>query len=231
MDYYSDPQDFQKRSSFKPIFWIAPLIVSFLIILVLVIVKSVRKSGGLSWGGVVGWSFFALVVCWGLSVMIYLLTSIKESKSSEREFNSPKRCDELLREYIVSDTGYVLDGFDKTAESVVGSKWSGEGDVGEQERVYFHLYRARIGAIHRYLLAVINMDKKKEDWYIFKQSPSNFQNISKEVDDLSDQLCTRRKKMVTRERVYRDEVSGREETTREESPLDQSENGVDYDEE
>ena len=230
MDYYSDQKDFQKRESFRPIFWIAPLILSFLIILTLVIVKSVRKSGGLSWGGVVGWSFFALVVCWGISVMIYLLSSIKESKSAEREFNSPQQCDELLRDAIIKDTGYVLDGFDKTAESVFGSKWAGEGDVSEQERVYFHLYRARIGAVHRYLLACINMDKKKSDWYTFKQSPTNFPNLAKEIDDISDSMCTRRKKMVTRERIYRDDVSGREETTREESPLDQSENGVDYDE-
>lgn len=230
MDYLSDDKDLRKRAPFRPIFWILPLIFSSLIILTLIIVRAVRGVAGGSWGKVFGWSFFALCVCWGLSIMVYLLTSISDLKSRDREFNSPKRCDELLRGYIVSDTGYVLDDFSRTAESIVGSKWAGEGDRAEQEHVYFQLYRARIGALNRYLLAVINRDKSKEDSYIFKQSPSNFQNISKEIDDLADQLCTRRKKMMTRERVYRDDVSGRSETVKEESPLDQSENGVDDDE-
>jgi hypothetical protein len=229
MDYLSDDKDFRKRAPFRPIFWILPLIFSSLIILTLIIVRAVRGSAGGSWGRVFWWSFFAEFVCWGLSIMVYLLSSISDLKSSDREFNSPKRCDELLRGYIVSDTGYVLDDFSKTAESIVGSKWAGKGDVKEQEHVYFHLYRARIGALNRYLLAVINMDKVKEDSYIFKQSPSNFQNITKEIDDLSDQLCINRKQTVTRERVYRDEISGRSETVKEESPLDQSENGVDED--
>ena len=227
VDYVTDVQDFKKRDRMRPIFWILPLILSSLIVLILIIIC---LCGFSSWGAVIGWSIFAECFCWGISMLIYGLTSMKELKSKEREFNSPQRCDELLREFIVRDTGYVLDDFSKTAESIVGSRWAGEGEASEQEQVYFHLYRARVGALYRYLLAVINRDKSKQDSYIFKQSPSNFQNVGKEIDELSDQLCSRRKKMVTRERTYRDEVAGREETVREESPLDQSESGVDVDE-
>lgn len=228
VDYTTDPKDLRQREPFRPVFWVLPLIFSALIILILVVVRLVRGHG--SWGAVVGWSFFGVFVCWGVSILIYLLTSMKELKSKEREFNSPKRCDELLRQYLLDDTGYVVDDFSKTAESIYGSRWAGEGDSSEQERVYFHLYRFRVGALYRYLLAVINMDKSKQDWYIYKQSPSNFANIGKEVDDLADQLCSRRKKMVTRRQTFKDNVSGREEVTEEESPLDMTENGVDDDE-
>lgn len=228
MDYVTDPQDLRKREPFRPIFWILPLITSALVILILVVVRAVRGTG--SWGAVLGWSLFAIFICWGVSILIYLLTSMKDLKAKAREFNSPKRCDELLRQYLVDDTGYVVDDFSKTAESIYGSRWAGEGDSSEQERVYFHLYRFRVGALYRYLLAVINMDKSKQDWYIYKQSPSNFQNLAKEVDELSEQLCSRRRKMVTRRQTFKDNISGREEVTEEESPLDQTESGVDEDE-
>jgi hypothetical protein len=224
VDYVTDVKDLRKRKPFSPIFWILPLIFSALVILILVVVQSVAKHG--TWGSVFWWSFFALFVCWGVSILIYLLTSIQDLKSKEREFNSPQRCDELLRDYLLKDTGYVVDDFSRTAESVYGSRWAGEGDVAEQERVYFHLYRFRVGALSRYLLAVINMDKSKSDSYIFKQSPSNFQNIGREVDDLADQLCSRRKRMVTRRQTFKDNVSGREEVTEEESPLDATEDGL-----
>jgi hypothetical protein len=229
MDYISNVEDLRTREKMRPIFWILPLILSSLVVLLLIIIRSVKGKAGITWGGVVLWCLFCEVVVWGLSMMIYGLTSLKEAKSNEREFNSPQRCDELLRDYIMKDTGFVLEDFSKTAESVYGSRWAGEGTVGEQERIYFHLYRIRVGALFRYLLCVINMDKSKDDSYIIHQSPSNFPNISKEVDDMSDQLCSRRKKMMVRERTYRDEVSGREEVTHEESPLDATENGVEED--
>jgi hypothetical protein len=230
VDYITDEKDTRTREKMRPIFWILPLILSSLVVLLLIIIRAVKGKAGISWGGIVLWCLFTEVVVWGISMMIYGLTSMKEVKSKEREFNSPQRCDELLREYIMKDTGFVLEDFSKTAESVYGSRWAGEGTASEQERIYFHLYRIRVNALFRYLLCVINMDKSKADSYIIHQSPSNFTNINKEVDEMSDQLCSRRKKMITRERVYRDEVAGRSETVKEESPLDSSENEDDVDE-
>lgn len=230
MNYTDDEKDFQKRERMRPIFWLLPLILSSLVVLLLIVIRLVKGSSGLSWTGVVLWCLFFELLFWGLSMLIYSLTSMKELKSKDRVFNSPQRCDELLRDYLLKDTGYVVDDFSKTAESIYGSRWAGEGDSSEQERLYFHLYRLNIGSIKRYLLCVINMDSSKSDSYIIHQSPMNFQNLSKEVDDMCDQLCSKRKRMVVRERTYRDDVSGREEVTREESPLDVSESGVDVDE-
>jgi hypothetical protein len=230
MDYVSDAEELKSREKMRPVFWILPLILSSVVVITLLVVKAVKGKSGIGWGGIILWCLFTEVVVWGLSMMIYLLTSIKEIKAKDREFNSPQRCDELLRDFLLKDTGYVVDDFSKTAESIYGSRWAGEGDAKEQERIYFHLYRLRVGALYRYLLCVINMDKSKADWYSIRQSPSNFQDLNKIVDEMSDQMCNRRKKMMTRERTYRDDVAGREETVREESPMDSSENGVDYDE-
>lgn len=225
VNYIEDTEQLKSREKMRPVFWIAPLILSSIIVIILLVVRAVKGKGGITWGGIVLWCLFTEIVVWGISMMIYGLTSLKEVKSKDREFNSPQRCDELLREYLLKDTGYVVDDFTKSAESEYGSLWAGEGDSGEQERVYFHLYRLRVGALYRYLLAVQNMDKSKEDWYRIKSSPSNFQDLGKEIDSLADSMCTRRKKMVTRERTYRDEISGREEIVKEESPLEQSESG------
>jgi hypothetical protein len=224
-NYTDDLEQLKSREKMRPVFWILPLILSSIIVIILLVVRAVKGQGGITWGGIVLWCLFTEIVVWGISMMIYGLTSLKETKSKEREFNSPQKCDELLRDYLLKDTGYVVDDFSKTAESVYGSRWAGDGDSSEQERIYFHLYRLRVGALYRYLLCVINMDTSKSDWYSIRQSPSNFQDLPKLVDEMSDQMCTRRKKMMTRERTYRDEVSGREETTREESPMDSSENG------
>jgi hypothetical protein len=219
--------DSRKRVAMKPVFLIVPSILSGVFFLLFLVLKLVEKvpNGFMRWGWVFGLFFIFGLVCFGISVAIYLLVSMKDSSSGERRFNSRERCDVLIRQEIRRRTGYNLSDFSETGDSTEGVIWAGVGSEKDKDKIYFHLYRIQKGALKRYFLGVQNLQVGREDDLILVQSPLNFSDLDKLILDSANKLCRNPVKVVTKESVFKDEVSGRSRVDKEESPLDKPENG------
>lgn len=213
-----------KREAMRPAYLWVPSILSFVVIVLLLILKVVGVVGA-GWGWVVLWWVVVLIVSFGVSIAIWLLVSMKDVGPSERAYNLRGQCDHLLRQEIRRRTGYNLSDFTETGDSVEGIGWFGAGQSEkDQDKIYYHLYRIKRGQFNRYLLGVMNSEKGKEDMVIIKQSPMNFNDVDRLIEETCNRLCRNPVRRVTREKIYSDEVSGRSRIEREESPLDQPEN-------
>jgi uncharacterized integral membrane protein len=224
---YADPQDTTTRVKMKPIFIILPSVVSFIIILTVFILKLTEKTenGFTSWAWVFGIIFLTLIITFGISIAVHLFTSLRDKKPEGRKFNSRERCDVLIRNEIRTRTGYNLSDFSETGDSIEGVGWYGMGkEKDDQDLIYYHLYRILKGTRKRYLLGVMNTEIGKEDHLIITQSPMNFNDLQKLINETCNRLCRNPERVVRQERVYKDEVSGRSETEVTESPLDSPEN-------
>jgi large-conductance mechanosensitive channel len=231
MDYLNE-EETTVRQGMKPIFIWIPAIVSGLMFIIIMILKLAEKTnnGFTTWGWVIAIIIITLIVTFGISIAVYLFTSLKDKKPEERKYNSREKCDILLRKEIRRRTNYNLSDFSETGESIEGVGWYGIGQgEKDQDLIYYHLYRIQKGTRKRYLLGVMDTEVGKEDHVIITQSPMNFQDLRKLIRETCNGLCRNPERMMKQERIYRDEISGRSEVETTESPFDMPEN-QDYEE-
>jgi hypothetical protein len=216
-----------ERERIKPIYLWIPAIVTFLVVIITAILKFAEKTPGgfTTWGWIIAIWFLTLLITFGASMAAYLLLSIKNKKPAERAFNRREFCDNTLRSEIRKRTGYNLEDFTETGDSIEGVGWFGAGSKkDDQNKIYYHLYRIQHGTKKRYLLGVMNMEAGDEDSVTLVQSPMNFQGLQELITETCNRLCKNPQQTVMRESIYRDEVSGRERIEREKSPFDRPEN-------
>jgi len=216
-----------ERERIKPVYLWIPAIVTFLVFLVTLILKLAEKTpdGFTSWGWVIAIWFLTLLITFGASMAAYLIVSIKDKRPMERAFNRREFCDTALRGEIRRRTSYNLDDFTETGDSVEGFGWFGAGSKkDDQSKIYYHLYRIQHGTKKRYLLGMMDMEQGNEDNVNLAQSPMNFQDLMELINETGNRMCKNPQRVVTKESVYRDEVSGRERIEKEKSPFDTPEN-------
>lgn len=222
VDYFYDDKPEMRREGIKPVFLWVPGIVSFVFFLVFLLLKVSEKveNSFMSWGWVFGSLVIVLLVTFGISLVVYLFLSMKSKGVQERRFNSRERCDDLIRREIRRRTGYNLSDFTETGDSVEGVGWFGQGGKDDQDKLYYHLYRIQKGSLRRYFLGLMNMQEDLSDDIIIVQSPLNFVDLNKLILETGNRLCRNPVRVMTKERVFTDEVSGRSRVEKEESPLD-----------
>jgi hypothetical protein len=74
------------------------------------------------------------------------------------------------------------------------------------------------------MLGLMNTQMGKEDLVVIVQSPMNFTDIQRLIEENANRLCRNPERRVVRERIFSDELSGRSRVEREQSPLDVAEN-------
>ena len=226
MDYEVEKPKVE-REPMRPIYLWVPSIVSVLVIVLTLLMKVTEKTpnGFTSWGWVITVWVLTLIVTFGISIAVWLFLSIKDQKPLERQFNSREKCDHLLRQEIRRRTGYNLADFTETGDSIEGVGWFGAGTKQtDQDLIYYHLYRIKKGQLNRYLLGVMCTEQGKEDMVVITQSPMNFTDLKQLIEDTCNRLCRNPLRTVTRQSIYRDEVSGRSRVESEKSPFDVPEN-------
>ena len=108
--------------NFRAVYIWVPLIFSLVVVGLLLVGKLLEKvpDGFLSWGSFWLWVVIVLLGSFGLSVVVYLLVSLKNKKVGDRSFNSRALCDKLLRDEIRERENFSLDSFIDTGESING---------------------------------------------------------------------------------------------------------------
>ena len=220
------------RAPMKPMFIWLPLLTGFVLSVLWMILKFTEKteSGFTTWGVVIILILLSFGLPFGASILLYRLLSLKDKTPQGRRFNTQDQCDKTIRKRLQDRTGYTLEDFTETGESIEGVGWFGEGRRDDQDLIYFHLYRIRKGQFMRYLLVVMNTEVGKEDIMNTKQSVMNFPNIEQTVRNMCNLICRNPQKTITKETRFYDEVAGRGRTEKTESPLDAPENGDDLEE-
>lgn len=216
----------EARESLKPIFIWIPAIFTALIIIFCLIMKfsESTKDSFMSWGWIVTTIILCTLISFGMSIIIYFLTSYKSAKPKGFEYNGRAFCDKKIRDEIKSRTNYNLGDFTQTGDSTEGVGYYGENG---EDLVYYHLYRIKEGSKNRYFLGVMNMRKDRSDLLTIVQSPMNFSNLQQLIDDLSQKLTPKPRRTIIKEKEYIDEVAGRRSKETEEKPYNEDEEEID----
>ena len=220
--------DSEYRASIAPAFIWLPLVFSFIICTILIVMKLSESSPDafMSWG----WTIFALVmsllVPFILSMIVYLVTSLRNKAPPKVQMNSREECDVSIQQEFRRRFGYPLLPFTDTGESIEGAVPMGKNS---SDIIYFHLYRVRESALKRYVLALKNM-RKDVDLCIFQQSTMNPPDIRGVIRELGAQLATNQVQFSESEDVFTDPM-GRAVIKRKKTPVDLEESGDEEQEE
>ena len=218
----------QYRAGFGAVYIWIPLILSFVVsVFVLILKFSERvKDSFTSWTWVFGIIGLAFLLSFGLSLIIYLVFSLRNKKPVDVEYNTREFCDREIRQEIRRRTGYNLSDFTDTGDSVEGNGFYGERG---QSLIYWHLYRLQKGQRRRYVLGMRNMEKGK-DLQILVQSPMNFLDVDAVVERYANRMTSSPMKYSSEEQIFTDQVTGRQEIRRKRMPfLDVKEDDDDED--
>lgn len=215
-------EDGVKREGISPVFVWIPSLISFVGIVFLLALKLTERQQNsfTSWGWVVFVMVILVVLSFGISLVIYLIASLKNKPEKEREFFGREYCNAKIKKEIKNRFHYRVDDFAETGDSIEGSSMFGDARSGERDLVYYHLYRILEGSRKRYLLACMNMEKVKIDRVIFNQNVMNLTNISETIREYCNRLVDHPEIMVRSEKQFIDTMSGRSQIEKTETPLE-----------
>jgi uncharacterized integral membrane protein len=207
----------QYRSGFRAVYVWIPLILSVVVTIFVLILKFSEKVNDsfASWTWVFGIIGLAFLLSFGLSLIIYLVFSLRHKKPDAVEYNTREFCDREIRQEIRRRTGYNLSDFTDTGDSVEGNGFYGEHG---QSLIYWHLYRLQKGQRRRYVLGMRNMERGK-DLQILVQSPMNFLDVDAVVERYANRLTSSPQKYSSEENIFTDQVTGRQEIRRKRMPI------------
>jgi hypothetical protein len=212
-------KDEQYRQGMSPIFIWIPAIISFVVIVFVLVLKFTEKfpNSFTSWAWVVAIILITVVFTFGMSIIIYLVTSIRNKKPLAVEYSTREECDIAIKSEIKRRTGYTLGDFTETGDSIEGNGYYGKRG---QALIYFHVYRINKGALKRYVLGLKNMEKDK-DLVILVQSPMNFVAIDEVIAKYAERLTPDQMRYSENENVFTDSVTGRTEIKRTRTPYEE----------
>lgn len=216
--------DGKQREGIGAVYIWIPALVSFVAIAFVLALKLTEKelNSFTSWGWVVFIIIVSVILSFGISLLIYLILSLKDKKTTDREFYGRKFCNAKLKSEVKSRFNYKMSEFTETGDSVEGAGWFGDGRV-QKDKIYYHLYRIDKGTFKRYVLGAINMEKSKIDMVNFSQGVMNWREFSQLKREICNELCEHPEQIVKSEKQFIDTMSGRSQIERTETPLEKEE--------